>query len=74
MNSSVKVVSLERVASPLLAVALGELHSAKLPDSLLPLDAALSGAIAGLLATGDFSGKRDEVEVLFPRGRATRIS
>jgi leucyl aminopeptidase len=73
VNSSVKVVSLERVTSPLLAVALGELHSDKLPDSLLPLDAALSGAVATLLASRDFSGKRDEVAVLYPRGRATRL-
>ena len=41
MKSSVRVVPLERVRAPLLAVALGELSNNKVPSSLLSLDANL---------------------------------
>jgi leucyl aminopeptidase len=74
VNSSVKVVPLERVSSPFLAIAVGQLSSPKVPSSLLPLDAQLGGAIARLLRSGDFTGKRDEVAVLYPPKRSRRVA
>jgi leucyl aminopeptidase len=74
VNSSVKVVTLERVASPFLAIALGELASSKVPSSLLTLDSQLGGAIARLLKSGDFTGKRDQVALLYPARRAQRVA
>ncbi len=73
MNSSVKVASLERIASPFLAIAVGELASRKVPNSLLRLNAQLGGVIARLLKSGDFTGKRDEVSVLYPGRRSQRV-
>jgi leucyl aminopeptidase len=73
VNSSVKVVSLDKVASPLLAVAIGELTSNRVPSSLLALDAALSGAVKRVLDTGDFAGKRDEVIAIYPAKRTRRV-
>ncbi|MCH7874436.1 MAG: leucyl aminopeptidase [Gemmatimonadetes bacterium] len=72
MRSSVKVVPLERVSASLLTVTVGHLNK-KLPGSLLGLDAALDGAIKRLIATGDFSGDRDEISLLYPPKGATRV-
>ncbi|MBE0594868.1 MAG: leucyl aminopeptidase, partial [Gemmatimonadales bacterium] len=74
MNSSVKVVTLERVASPFLAIAVGELASTKMPGSLLAIDSQLGGAIARLLKSGDFTGKRDQVALLYPPKRSQRVA
>lgn len=73
MKSSVKVVPLERVRAPLLAVALGEMESKKVPSSLLKLDASLGGELSRVLAAGDFSGKPDEVALLYPTQGAQRV-
>lgn len=73
MKSSVRVVPLERASVPLLAVALGELSNDKVPSSLLSLDASLGGELARVLAAGDFSGKPDEVTVMYPSKGAKRV-
>ncbi len=73
MISSVKVVSLDRVAAPLLAVAVGELSSGKVPSSLLGLDANTGGELARLIDSGDVTGKRDQVSVVYPKKGAKRL-
>jgi leucyl aminopeptidase len=73
VKSSVRVVPLERVRAPLLAVALGELSNNKIPSSLLSLDANLGGELARMLAAGDFAGKPDEVAMLYPSKGAKRV-
>jgi len=73
VKSSVKVVPLERVSAPLLAVALGELSNNKVPSSLLSLDANLGGELGRMLAAGDFTGKPDEVAVMYPSKGAKRV-
>ena len=73
MNSSVKVVPLERVTAPVLAVIVGELPTKKLPSSLLVLDSAVGGALSRLISTGDFSGKRDQIAVAYPEKRPKRV-
>jgi len=72
VQSSAKVVPLERVSVEFLAVAVGKI-SGKIPTSLLGLDAALGGAIAGLVALGDFSGDRDETALLYGRSGSKRV-
>ncbi len=52
----------------ILAVAQGEL-----PSSLAEVDQRGGGALTRLYATGDFSGKRDEVAVVYPEGPATKV-
>jgi leucyl aminopeptidase len=56
--------------TPLLAVALSR---GPLPASLKPLDQAVGGALERLLASGDFTGKRDDVAVLYPAGKTQRL-
>jgi leucyl aminopeptidase len=73
VNSSVKVVPLERVAAPMLAVAVGELRNGKLPSSLLGLDANTGGELSRLLESGDFTGKRDETAAVYPKKGAKRV-
>lgn len=73
MNSSVKVVALERVAAPVLAIALGELPNAKVPTSLLSLDRNAEGDLGRAFASGDFTGKRTQLLVVYPRRGAQRI-
>ena len=73
MNSSVKVVPLERVAAPVLAVIVGELSSKKLPSSLLALDSVTGGVLSRLISMGDFSGKRDQVAVAYPEKKPKRV-
>lgn len=73
MKSSVKVVPLERVRAPLLAVALGEMKSKKVPKSLVKLDTSLGGELSRVLAAGDFTGKPDEVALLYPGKGAQRV-
>jgi leucyl aminopeptidase len=60
----------EQAATPLLAIAVAR---GPLPPSLGPLDAALGGALTRLLASGDFSGKKDELAVLYPAGPIARV-
>lgn len=73
MNSSVKVVPLDRVTSPLLAVAVGELSTGKVPSSLLGLDSAASGGVSRLIESGDFTGKRDQTALIYPEKRLQRV-
>jgi leucyl aminopeptidase len=56
--------------TPLLAVAVAR---GGLPASLSGLDKALGGALERLFAAGDFSGKRDEVALLYPAGPTPRV-
>ncbi|MGH7500019.1 MAG: leucyl aminopeptidase [Gemmatimonadales bacterium] len=56
--------------TPLLALAVAR---GPLPPSLAELDRASGGALGRLAASGDFSGKRDEVVVLYPSGPAARV-
>src|SRR5687768_8209969 len=58
-------------ATPLLALAVPQ--GGALPSSLAAVDAAAGGALGRLYAAGDFSGKRDEVAVLYPSGPAGRV-
>ena len=72
MESSVKVVPLERVSGPLLAVAVGQLNT-KLPSSLLGLDVAADGALSRLFAHNDFTGARDQTAVVYPKRGVERV-
>ena len=56
--------------TPLLAVAVPR---GGLPASLKSLDLAVGGGIERLLASGDFTGKRDDVAVLYPAGNTQRL-
>jgi len=73
VNSTVKVVPLERVNSPLLAVAVGEVTTGKLPTSLLGLDSQTAGALSRLIESGDFTGKRDQTVTVYPPKRPSRV-
>ncbi len=74
MNSSVKVVPLEKASTPLLAIAVAELDSAKLPTSLLPIDACVDGAVERVVRSRDFTGKRDDVVVVYPHSALQRVA
>ena len=56
--------------TPLLAIALSR---GKLPQSLDALDRETGGALARVLSSGDFVGKKDEVAVVYPTGPAARV-
>jgi leucyl aminopeptidase len=56
--------------TPLLALALSR---GKLPASLEALDKGTGGAIGRVLASGDFTGKKDETAVIYPSGTAPRV-
>ena len=56
--------------TPLLALAVTR---GPLPASLAKVDEASGGALGRLIASGDFSGKRDELAVVYPPGPAARI-
>ncbi|HET7470595.1 MAG TPA: leucyl aminopeptidase [Gemmatimonadales bacterium] len=56
--------------SPLLAIAVGR---GSLPPSLAALDQGTNGALSRLFAAGDFSGKKDEVALMYPPGPAPRV-
>jgi leucyl aminopeptidase len=56
--------------TPLLAVALPK---GNLPPSLQGLDQGTTGALGRVFSSGDFSGKKDEVSVLYPSGPAARV-
>ena len=56
--------------TPLLAVAL---LRGPLPPSLAELDKQTGGAIARVLSSGDFTGKRDDTAALYPPGPAPRV-
>ena len=56
--------------TPLLAIAVGR---GGLPPSLAALDQAAGGALGRLFAAGDFSGKKDEIALVYPPGPAPRV-
>ena len=56
--------------TPLLAVAVAR---GAMPPSLTALDQATGGALGRLFAAGDFSGKKDEVALVYPPGPAARV-
>ncbi len=68
-----RVVPLDRVRANVLAVAVGELTNAKVPTSLLSLDRAAEGDVSRAIAQGDFTGKRNQVLVVYPRKGADRL-
>ena len=69
-ESRVVATTPEHVTTPLLAVAVPK---GPLPASLVPLDRTAGGALARLFESGDFSGKQDEVAVIYPSAPAGRI-
>jgi leucyl aminopeptidase len=74
MNSDVRVLPLERVASPVLAVALSASSAnGKVPSSLLGLDSHTQGALSRVLDSGDFKGERDETITLYPPKGPKRV-
>lgn len=73
MKSAIKVVSLDKVRTPLLAIAIGELSSPRVPSSLLTLDHGAKGELARLLASGDFTGKRDQTSLVYPTKGPERV-
>ena len=58
-------------ATPLLAVLVPQ--AGALPSSLAELDRSSGGALARAYGAGDFTGKKDEVALLYPSGPAARI-
>ena len=59
---------IERITAD--AVVLGILEGTKRPaGSARAVDAAAGGAITACLAQGDFTGRREQVVVLYPKGR-----
>src|SRR5688500_8994682 len=57
-------------STPLLMLAVSQ---GELPRSLAELDERGGGALARLYAAGDFSGKRDEVAIVYPGGPAAKV-
>jgi leucyl aminopeptidase len=60
----------EQATTPILAIALAR---GPRPASLAALDEAGGGMLSRLLESGDFSGKKDEVAVLYPPGPVRRL-
>ena len=73
MRSSVRVVRLDLVRGPLLAVAIGEIAGKRLPGSLRGLDHQTEGELGRLVASGDFTGKCDQVSVIYPGKGPSRL-
>jgi len=68
--SRVVAAELAGHATPLLAVALPQ---GPLPDALAALDTQAGGALSRLVASADFTGKKDEVALIHPAGPAARL-
>jgi leucyl aminopeptidase len=69
MNVTIRREAIERLATE--ALALGIFEGTRRPSGVArAVDRAAGGAIASALDRGDFSGKRDQVAVLYPRGRS----
>ncbi|MBI4499683.1 MAG: leucyl aminopeptidase [Gemmatimonadetes bacterium] len=74
MNSDVKIVPLERLTAPVLAVGLGsQIVDGKVPSSLLGLDSQLQGAMSRVLESGDFKGERDDFVAIYPSKGPKRV-
>jgi leucyl aminopeptidase len=72
VNSSVKVAPVERIPTPLLAVAVGTLNG-KVPTSLLGLDDGLGGALNRAIAQGDLTGERDSIQTFYGHTGPKRV-
>ena len=72
MRTSVKIVPVEQVRADLLVIASGQLHD-KVPDSLLGLDEAAGGALRRVVASGDFTGDRDQNTMVYPARGPRRV-
>jgi leucyl aminopeptidase len=72
VRTSVKIVPLEQVRADLLVIASGQLHD-KVPDSLLGLDEAADGALRRVVASGDFTGDRDQNTMVYPARGPRRV-
>ncbi|MBZ0275125.1 MAG: leucyl aminopeptidase, partial [Anaerolineae bacterium] len=68
----VKVVVGAIEASDADAVVVGLFEGAALSGAIQAVDTALGGAVGDLVAAGDFTGKADQVSVLYPRGAALK--
>ncbi|MGH7537469.1 MAG: leucyl aminopeptidase family protein, partial [Gemmatimonadales bacterium] len=73
MNSTLTTQALTEIETPLLAVAVASGGGTDLPAGLAALDKATGGALARALASGDFTGKRDETALAYGSGKARRV-
>ncbi len=73
MKSAVQIVQMDRIRTPLLAVAVCGLQSPRVPRSLRSLDAKSDGELSRVISTGDFTGERDQISVLYPSKGAKRV-
>ena len=71
LTTSVLNAAPHQHATPLLAVIVPQ--AGTLPSSLAELDKSSGGALSRTYGAGDFTGKKDEVALLYPSGAATRI-
>ncbi len=72
MKTAIRTTEVDRVKTPLLAVATAKLGR-RLPRELNALDRATGGAIERAVAAGDFTGERDQRAVLHPRRGPRRL-
>ncbi len=72
MKTAVRTAQLDRLRTPLLAVATSVLGR-RVPRSLGPLDRAAGGEVGRAIAAGDFTGKRDQTALLYPRRGPRRL-
>jgi leucyl aminopeptidase len=70
LTYTIVTTPLASIETPLLAVALTE--GSAVPTSLAPLDQAAGGVLGRAIASGDFSGKRDDTSLLYPAGGKTQ--
>ena len=70
LTNTVVTAPFATLETPLLALALTE--GTVVPPSLGPLDQAAGGVLGRAIASGDFSGKRDETSLLYPAGGKTQ--
>jgi leucyl aminopeptidase len=72
LTTSLASTAPHAAATPFLAVIVPQ--SGTLPPSLAELDKSSGGALARTYGAGDFTGKKDEVALLYPDGKASRIA
>lgn len=72
MKSSVKASAPHLSKAALLAVGVAKTNTT-VPPSLTPLDKGMRGGIERVLATQDFTGKRDETALLYPAAGPKRV-
>ena len=72
MKSAIVTAAPAGIDTPLLAVIVPT--GSAVPDSLAALDKATGGVIARAITSGDFKGKRDETQLLYPAaGKIQRL-